>query len=61
MILAPGAYLSTSERSLMYFLTLPLVSVMQVIYTSNAMSKSLVLSVIHRLVLSTGKYGNYFQ
>ena len=52
----------------LYFLTLPLVSVMRaiekyvmrVIYTSKGMSKSLGCALYIRCALSIEKYGNYF-
>jgi hypothetical protein len=40
----------------LYFLTLPLVSVMRVIYTSKGMSKSLGCALYIRCALSIEKY-----
>jgi hypothetical protein len=45
----------------LYFLTLPLVSVMRVIYTSKGMSKSLECTLYIRFTLSIEKYGNFIS
>jgi hypothetical protein len=43
----------------LYFLTLPLVSVMRVIHTSKELSKTLECALYIRCALSIEKYGNW--
>jgi hypothetical protein len=48
----------SSVSNVLYFLTLPLVSIMRVIYASKGMSKSLGCALYIRCALSIEKYGN---
>ena len=50
----------SSVSNSLYFLTLPLVSVMRVIYTSKGMSKKFGVRAHIRCALSIEKYGKFF-